>query len=239
MNTTLRCPGQDRRFWQLKDIVEVKCPYCTSTIEFWKDDPMRYCSDCGEIINNPQLNLSCAKWCAMAKECLGEIPEEALSASPVIERLKALLHKQLEEEPKRMQNALNTLLRAETMIIKEKGDPLLIKPAALLTGALISRAGNGDQGLSTPPGDAVKWNRILQQAGMEEVGLRDTIITLVEMVLVGDQQETEEYAIVWDATQLQRLENLNPNDSPDMITSAILDSIQTDCGRQMAKRFRP
>ena len=149
MNTALRCPGQDTRFWQEKDIREVQCPYCASTIEFWRDDPMRYCSNCGEIVSNPQINLSCAKWCKMAKECLGDLPEEAIAASPVIERLKALLHKRLAAAPDRMQNALDTLLKAETMMMKEEGDPSLVKPSSLFAGALLTPAGDVDDGADT------------------------------------------------------------------------------------------
>ncbi len=239
MNTAARCPGQDKRFWQPKDIIEVKCPYCASTIEFWKDDPMRYCANCGETIGNPRIDLSCAKWCKMAKECLGDVSAEALSASPVIERLKALLHKSLEEEPERMRNALDTLLQAETIMARERGDPLLIKPAALFAGAAIPPAGYAQRQAKTSLRNPTEWKRMLERAGMEQAGLREEIVALAECVLAGDRQDAESYAVVWDATQLQRAETLQSENPTDGATAtAVLQSIGTDSGKRMARRFR-
>jgi hypothetical protein len=63
------CPGQDMRFWKPKDIFDVRCPYCGAEIEFWKDDPLRYCPGCGETVSNPRIDLGCAKWCKYVKEC--------------------------------------------------------------------------------------------------------------------------------------------------------------------------
>ena len=76
-----RCPGQDKRFWTPRDIFEVKCPFCEKRIEFWKDDVRVTCERCGNDIPNPRLNLSCAKWCKFAEQCVGKPVEEARSAS--------------------------------------------------------------------------------------------------------------------------------------------------------------
>ena len=236
MNTTHRCPGQDKRFWKSEDIIEVKCPYCSSIIEFWKDDPMRYCSDCGEIINNPQINLNCAKWCKMAEECLGKIPEGALAASPVIERLKALFHKQLINAPEKMSDALDALLLAETILIKETGDPSVIKPAVMFAGTLFSR--ETDQSGTTPLGDASNWHVLLQKSGMEETTTRDKIVRLIEAAGSNQPIDSDDFSIVWDAIQLQRLDNMDLDHPLAGTALNILASIKTKCGNQIAKRFQ-
>ena len=66
-----KCPGQDQRFWKPKDIFEINCPDCSTPIEFWKDDPQVKCPGCKKMITNPRLDISCAKWCKYAKECVG------------------------------------------------------------------------------------------------------------------------------------------------------------------------
>lgn len=65
------CPGQDRRFWTHDDIGDVPCPVCGRDIEFFKDDGKRKCPDCGTVVTNPRVLLSCASWCAYAEECVG------------------------------------------------------------------------------------------------------------------------------------------------------------------------
>ncbi len=54
------CPGQDMRFWRPEDIFDVVCPACQNEIEFWKDEPMRVCSQCKREILNPNLNATTA-----------------------------------------------------------------------------------------------------------------------------------------------------------------------------------
>jgi Zn finger protein HypA/HybF involved in hydrogenase expression len=67
----LRCPGTDQRYWKPEDISEQHCPRCGAEVEIWKDEPMRLCPKCQKEIRNEKLDLSCAKWCAYAKECPG------------------------------------------------------------------------------------------------------------------------------------------------------------------------
>jgi hypothetical protein len=69
----VRCPGQDMRYWKLDDIYEIVCPHCNTHIEFFKDDHRRICKACGRNILNPRNDMSCAKWCKHAEECLKSI----------------------------------------------------------------------------------------------------------------------------------------------------------------------
>ncbi len=76
-----KCPGQDMQYWTPEDIFDVRCPYCGTSIEFWKDEPMRLCRTCQKEIRNPRIDLGCAKWCKFGDQCLGHPPTE-----PIIEK---------------------------------------------------------------------------------------------------------------------------------------------------------
>ena len=49
---------------------ERKCPQCGHMIEIFSCDAQMACENCGFVIYNDKL--SCVKWCAKAKECVGE-----------------------------------------------------------------------------------------------------------------------------------------------------------------------
>lgn len=68
-----RCPGQDQRYWKPEDICESLCPFCGAEIEFWKDEPLLCCAQCGKEVRNPRLDPGCAEWCPMADKCLGKL----------------------------------------------------------------------------------------------------------------------------------------------------------------------
>ena len=67
--TTLKCPGQDTRFWTPSDIFDVVCKNCGYEIEFFKDDAFRNCDKCGHRIANPKLDLGCRQHCSQADAC--------------------------------------------------------------------------------------------------------------------------------------------------------------------------
>jgi hypothetical protein len=67
----VKCPGQDTRRWKKDDIFEVRCPFCDSAIEFFKDDPKRRCKKCGKQVLNPRVQSGCAEWCNSAEQCVG------------------------------------------------------------------------------------------------------------------------------------------------------------------------
>ena len=64
-----RCPGQDRSSWTPDDIFEIGCPHCGTSIEFFKDDAVRRCSGCSQVVPNPRFDMGCAQWCAAAEQC--------------------------------------------------------------------------------------------------------------------------------------------------------------------------
>jgi hypothetical protein len=67
----MRCPGQDTQYWEPDAVFEVKCPVCSSDIEFFKDDPYRTCRACGHEMINPKMDFGCAAYCKFAEQCIG------------------------------------------------------------------------------------------------------------------------------------------------------------------------
>ena len=74
MAVMVKCPGQDSRYWSPEDIFEANCPQCTASIEFWKDEVSRKCPHCGQVVQNPKIDLSCAEWCHYGPQCTGTLP---------------------------------------------------------------------------------------------------------------------------------------------------------------------
>lgn len=68
-----KCPGQDTQFWTPEDLYEVPCPICSAGVEFFKDDVIRRCGNCGHLFRNPRLDLACAEWCAYADQCVPQL----------------------------------------------------------------------------------------------------------------------------------------------------------------------
>lgn len=68
---TMKCPGQDIRYWKKEDIFEIRCPVCHNSAEFFKDDVRRRCKNCNSWVPNPKLDLGCIEWCDYAEECVG------------------------------------------------------------------------------------------------------------------------------------------------------------------------
>ncbi len=230
----LRCPGQDIRFWKPKDIFSLRCPYCGTEVEFWKDDPSRKCPECQQQVNNPHRDLSCAKWCKFASGCLGVQPDTVIAEAPLIERLIALLTKQFSGQPARMKSARNVCRLAETMMQQEGGEPRLVKAAALLAGALLKPAER-------------EFERAEYKTMLTEVNLDDAtaenVCLIVGAVMTAapcdlpDCNILTECNIVWDAVQFERLALANEAETFSVDPDAVINSIRTQSGKQMTARY--
>ena len=64
----LRCPGQDGR--NLK-VSTCSCPNCGAEVEFFSDEMRVKCPRCRKYVDQQEVP-SCAQWCAVARECIGE-----------------------------------------------------------------------------------------------------------------------------------------------------------------------
>lgn len=71
-----KCPGQDLSRKKMEEMVcNLSCPSCGAEVEFFFDDTVRHCPQCGNKIRKsaPQLqrDFGCADWCGAAEKCLG------------------------------------------------------------------------------------------------------------------------------------------------------------------------
>lgn len=197
-----RCPGMDARFWKPKDIFDLRCPHCGTVIEFWKDDPKRTCAGCGTMISNPHIDLGCAKWCQYAEECLGVAPDVSVAEAPVIERLTALLTRELQNNPHALQRARKACAQTEALLHETGGDPRISKSAALVLGSLLQhgQGGNPDFRRVATFEQPDRLQALLAEAGIEETSA-EKISHLVTAVISGQTQDTPEFTVVWKALQ--------------------------------------
>lgn len=49
-----KCPKQEQRAWVPGDAIEIDCPGCGRTMEFFKDEQDRKCRKCGRKVANPK-----------------------------------------------------------------------------------------------------------------------------------------------------------------------------------------
>ena len=210
-----RCPGQDMRYWTPEDIFDVTCPFCGEEIEFWKDEPVRLCRECGNEVRNPRINLGCAKWCKSAKECLGEIPEGHIAAAPIIEALRARLNGILRDQPEKMEKAEAIHALADTLLAAGNGDPCVIKAGALICGIK----------------DSADRRRIIEAIGIEE-GRGKLLIDCLAALDDDRPLDSPEYQVIHDAVAIQAFaESANREDLTGFLTSLL-----TSAGKRLAQQ---
>ena len=49
-----KCPRQEQRSWAVDECIEVVCPGCSQTMEFFKDEESRKCRKCDRKVMNPK-----------------------------------------------------------------------------------------------------------------------------------------------------------------------------------------
>jgi len=130
-STRPKCPGQDTRFWKPEDIFTLECQYCGNEIEFFKDEPFLNCRKCGKEVRNPRINLGCAKWCKFADQCLGKNSGND-SASPIIEKVKAMLAVQFQPDANAMEALEKACTAADNVLGDTKCDPCVVKTSLVI-----------------------------------------------------------------------------------------------------------
>lgn len=194
----MKCPGQDRGFWQGNPVVEVPCPVCGWSVEVFRDEAKGRCTHCGHRFPNPGGNFGCAQWCPMAKECLGFVPErpqpvvqtEGAVAARLINRLEAVLSTQ----PERLSRTLRAFRHAREMVVRTGGNPQVV----LVTTLLASASGSGlADGIPADPADPLRsqWSTWLAELRLSPAAT-EQIQALVEALQAGASIDCPEYRIV-------------------------------------------
>jgi hypothetical protein len=220
-----KCPGQDQRFWKPKDIFEINCPDCSTSIEFWKDDPQVKCPGCKKLITNPKLDISCAKWCKYAKECLGvsSVNADSILCNTLIEDMKHLC----QGDQHRINIAANTLKYAEQILSQEAANPLVVKAAAILCGA----------DMQSSPDKA--HEAVLARDVLEKHGIDAALVEQVSLIITACRDEKEidsiEFKIVSDARQLTRFPEQFAPISTEKADQTINELFKTQHAKNIAK----
>ncbi len=207
-----KCPGQDTRNWTPDDVSEVECAGCGHMLEFFKTEGVRRCPQCGLKVINPAVSLGCAQWCDYAKECLGFDPKQLQAedegGESMAQKLIAIMKSEFDGDQKRISHALRVLERAEALLHEEDGSPRVVVAAALLHDIGIREAerkhGSGAPKYQEQEGPPIA-RRILEELDFD-ADIVDHICRIVGSHHSGDDIDTPEFRILWDADLLVNLE---------------------------------
>jgi len=236
----VKCPGQERRFWRPKDVVEVRCARCNRSVEFFKDDATRRCPGCGLRITNPKVRMGCAQWCKFVKECLGFDPndvegedsEEVSLADGFIEAMG----KEFGEDRKRVAHALRVLEYAQELLREEGGEARVVIAAAVLhdIGIVEAERKHGSsagkyQEMEGPP----IARRIMEGLGLDEETIEHVCRIVGSHHSAGDI-DTVEFRILWDADRLVNMADAFRGDSEATVREKIDRDYRTSAGKKLA-----
>jgi HD superfamily phosphodiesterase len=230
-----KCPGQDSRFWKPSDVFEAPCPHCGASVEFWKDEPRRRCRSCGKTAPNPKFDMGCAKWCKFADACLGRHASSADEA--LCDSILAEVKNTFGPDERRVRHALDVLDYAEKILSVEKGDPLVVRAAALLHDIGIREAervhgsaAGKFQELEGPP----IARRILEHLGVDKERT-DHIARIVGSHHSAAGIDTAEFRIIWDADRLANIPEECAGKTLDQALSFVRRAYRTDTGRALGE----
>ncbi len=236
----MKCPGQDRRYWEAGAIFEVDCPQCGRPVEFFKDETKRKCRHCGHLFVNPQMDFGCASYCKYAAQCLGDLPPELIAQRDDLlkDRVALEMKRTFGRDFKRIAHATKVARYAESLVKAERGDPAVVLAAAYLHDIGIQEAER-------------KYNstaaRYQEQEGppiareiLTRLGARAELIDEV-CDLVGHhhhprESETVNFKCLYDADLIVNLEERRKEQpiAPERLEQLIAGSFFTDSGRKLA-----
>lgn len=225
------------RYWKPEDIFELRCPYCGSEMEFFKDEPSLTCPSCHSEVRNPRIDLGCAKWCKFARDCLGPTAEASDTVGSRCERIIEEMKKLFGDDSRRIEHALRVLDHAETILDVERADPLTVKAAAILHDIGIREA-ERRHGSSAPRYQEIEGPPIAR-AILEKLGLdADTVEHVCR--IVGSHHsakniDTPEFRIVWDADWLVNIPDEFPTASREKLEAIVARVFKTAKGRALAE----
>lgn len=192
----MKCPGQDTQYWNADAVFDVKCPKCSSMVEFFKDDTSRKCGQCGHRFVNPKMDFGCAAYCQYAEQCLGDLPPELVAQQENLlkDRVAIAVKRYLKTDFKRIGHITRRARHAEQ--IAKSGEAQAKLPVVLITALLWDL--DTDQGA----GEAPVARSILNELNAPSP-LIEQVCQLIALRKAPSADEAEaEYKIVADAEQL-------------------------------------
>ena len=237
----MKCPGQDSRYWKPEAIFDTKCPECGHEVEFFKDDTMRRCKNCGHRFLNPSIDFGCASYCKYADQCIGTLPPELIAQKENLlkDRVAIEMKRYFKQDFKRIGHATRVARYAEQIGKKEQGEMAIILPAAYLHDIGIKEAERKHQ--STAARYQEEEGPPVAKEILQKLEANDELIKEV-CDIIGHhhhprEEETINFKCLYDADLITNLEEKQkdaPHD-PDKLTTIIKKSFLTDAGRELAE----
>ena len=237
----MKCPGQDTRYWHPGAIFEITCPWCGSTVEFFKDDATRRCKGCGHKLVNPRIDFGCASYCKYAEQCLGDLPPELLAEKKDLlkDRVALEMKRYFKQDFKRIGHATRVARYAERIVKEERGDAAVVLSAAYLHDIGIHEAerthGSTADHYQEEEGPPIA-REILTRLGAGSE-LIDEVCDIVGHHHHPRPEETVNFKILYDADLIANLEESDdesPRD-PAGVEARIDRVFLTEGGRRLAR----
>ena len=207
-------------------------------MEFFKDEPSRVCRSCRKKVQNPKLDLGCAKWCKYAAECLGQMPGAPEQIGSLCERIVEKMKSLFGDDQPRIDHTLAVLEYAE-QILQANPDVsgLVVRAAAILHDIGIPEAarkhGNTAgkyQELEGPP----VARRILMDMKVDGA-IIDHVCKIIANHHSAKGIDTAEFRIIWDADWLVNIPDEFDTSDKSKMSELIEKTFKTDRGKRIAE----
>ena len=239
----MKCPGQDSRYWKAEAIFDEKCPKCGNSVEFFKDDTARKCSQCGHRFINPKMDFGCASYCEFAEQCMGTLPPELLAEKEDLlkDRVAIEMKRYFKTDFKRIGHATKVARHAERIGKMEAGNLAVILCAAFLHDIGIPEAER-------------KYNstaaRYQEQEGppiareiLDKLGAKEALVDEV-CDIIGHHHHPKEdddvnFKVLYDADLIVNLEEQikeNPKEG-EKLEELIAKTFLTESGQKEARKL--
>ena len=219
----MKCPGQDMQYWNDDAIYDVDCPKCGKPVEFYKDDTTRSCSHCAHRFVNPRMDFGCAAYCKFAEQCIGTLPEEFVGSQDNLlkDKVAVEMKRYYKTDFKQIGHLSRVARHAEKIGKGEGANLAVILCAAYLTD------------IEKSAGEA---SAILERLGAGEE-MRSEVCTLIKSLDSGQQDVSNEAAILSDAFALAEIEEKNKEQpiEGETLESFLNDRLVTEAGRDIAR----
>lgn len=232
-----RCPGQDTRYWKGDSAFDIRCPHCGGAVEFFRDEPVRTCRSCRRKVQNPRLDLACAKWCKYADECLGRMPNAGGQVGSLCRRIVEKMKSVFGDDQPRIDHALAVLEYAEQILTScPDVSGLVVRAAAILHDIGIHEAQRTHgstagkyQELKGPP-----VARKILKALKIDPPIIDHVCRIIANHHSAKDIDTPEFRIVWDADWLVNIPDRFDTSDKAQMSELIEKTFKTDRGRKIA-----
>jgi len=237
----MKCPGQDSRYWKPGAIFDAKCPECGHEVEFFKDDTMRRCKNCGHKFLNPGMDFGCASYCKYADQCIGNLPPELIGQKENLlkDRVAIEMKRYFRQDFKRIGHATRVARYAEQIGKEEQGNLAVVLTASYLHDIGIKEAERKHQ--STAARYQEEEGPAIAKEILESLGANEELIEEV-CDIVGHhhhprEEETVNFKSLYDADLIANLEDEQKNNplDPEKLADIIKKSFLTEAGRELAE----